>query len=336
MRKHIALFLLLVSTVCLPALSTGGERLPGKGVQVQPLKSSIAEETFQTLLVMRGLESLGYKVQPIREVEYDAAHIAIGKGEGTFMADHWDPLHVDFFNNAGGEQKIYRQGVYSTGAYQGYLVDKRTADRYGITHISQLQDPDIARLFDRDGDGKADLVGCNQGWGCEKVIEHHLDVYQLRSTVNHDQGSYGELIATAISRFKEGEPILYYTWTPYWISGVLVPGRDVSWLQVPFSSLPGARSDVDTRLPNGKNYGFQANNQRIIANRAWTDANPAAARLFSIMTLSSNDISAQNLFMHDGEKSAGDIERHTDTWIEANQARFDGWISEAMKAAKTR
>ena len=35
--------------------------LPGQGVKVQPLKSSIAEETFQTLLVMKGLQKLGYE-----------------------------------------------------------------------------------------------------------------------------------------------------------------------------------------------------------------------------------------------------------------------------------
>ena len=47
-----------------------------------------------------------------------------------------------------------------------------------------------------------------------------------------------------------------------------------------------------------------------------------------------NDISAQNLRMRDGEASAKDIERHANAWIRANQAKFDGWIAEAMKAAK--
>ncbi len=321
------------------ALSThvvaqSAEPLPGKGIKVQPLKSSIAEETFQTMLVMKGLERLGYDVQPIRDIEYEGAHQAVGKGEGTFLADHWDPLHVDFFNNSGGEEKIFRQGIYSGGAYQGYLIDKSTADKHNITHISQLQDQKIARLFDQNGDGKADLVGCNKGWGCEKVIEHHLDAYGIRSTVSHSQGGYSELIAAAIDRFNTGKPVLYYTWTPYWISGVLVPGRDVVWLQVPFSSLPGARSDVDTRLPNGSNYGFQANNQRIIANRKWVDANPAAAKLFSIMELSNNDISAQNLLMHNGENRNEDIEHHTRAWIESNRKTFEGWISQALKAAR--
>jgi glycine betaine/proline transport system substrate-binding protein len=308
--------------------------LPGEGVTVQPLKSSIAEETFQTLLVMKALERLGYEVEDIKEIEYAAGHIAIGNGDATFLADHWDPLHVDFYEKAGGDEKLYREGVYSPGALQGYLIDKKTAEAHNITSLGQFKDPEIAKLFDTNGDGKADLTGCTPGWGCEAVIEHHLDAYGLRDAVTHNQGSYSAIIADTIARYNQGEPIFYYTWTPYWVSGVLVPGKDVVWLQVPFSSLPGERKDVDTSLPDGSNYGFQANVQRIVANREFTDANPGAARLFSIMRLSNNDISAQNLRMRDGEDSAKDIERHADAWIRANQKKFDAWIAEAMKAAE--
>jgi len=308
--------------------------MPGAGVEVVPLKSSIAEETFQTLLVMKGLEALGYDVEDIKEVEYAAAYVAIGNGDGTFLADGWFPLHVDFYEAAGGDEKLYREGVYSPGALQGYLIDKKTADEHGITNIAQLKDPKIAALFDNNGDGKADLTGCTPGWGCEKVIEHHLDAYGLRDTVTHNQGSYSAIIADTITRFNNGESVLYYTWTPYWVSGVMVPGKDVVWLQVPFSSLPGAREDVDTSLPNGANYGFQANDQRIVANKAFAEANPAAAKLFSIMKVSANDISAQNLRMRDGEDSADDIERHADAWIAANKATWDGWLAEARAAAE--
>lgn len=315
-------------------LNVSAANLPGEGVTVQPLKSSIAEETFQTLLVVRALEELGYDVKPIKEIEYAAGHVAIANGDATFLATHWDPLHVDFYENAGGGEKLYREGIYSGNALQGYLIDKATAEEYGITNIEQLKDPEIAKLFDADGDGKADLAGCNPGWGCEQVIEHQLDAFDLRDTVTHNQGSYSAIIADTITRYEQGEPVLYYTWTPYWVSGVLVPGKDVTWLQVPFSSLPGERSEIDTALPDGSNYGFQVNNQRIVANLEFAKANPAAAELFSIMKLSSNDISAQNLRMREGEKSPADIERHVDAWIKANQETFDGWIAEAMKAAK--
>lgn len=310
------------------------ESLPGSGISVQPIKSSIAEETFQTLLVMRALEKLGYDVQPIKEVEYATAHIALANGDATFMADHWDPMHTDFYANAGSDAKLYRKGVYSPGALQGYLIDKATADKYSITHISQLKDPKLAQLFDADGDGKADLAGCNPGWGCEKVIEHQLDAFGLRSTVTHNQGSYSAIIADTITRHEQGKPVLYYTWTPYWVSGVMVPGEDVTWLQVPFSALPGGLSGRSTELPDGSNYGFEVNSQRIVANGAFARQNPAAAKLFEIMKLSSNDISAQNRRMREGEKSYRQIERHADSWIRAHQTQFDSWLNEAREAAR--
>nr|WP_145545543.1 glycine betaine/L-proline ABC transporter substrate-binding protein ProX [Variovorax boronicumulans] len=306
--------------------------LPGKGIKVQPLQSSIAEETFQTLLVSRALEKLGYDVQPIREIEYATAYVAIANGDATLMAASWNPLHDDFFKNAGGEAKLWRQGTYSTNALQGYLIDRKTAEAHKIRSIDQLKDPAIARLFDTDGDGKANLTGCNPGWGCEGVINHHLQAYGIANTVQHVQGSYAALMADTITRHKEGKPILYYTWTPYWVSGVLKPGTDTVWLQVPFSSLPGAQKGIDTKLPNGQNYGFIPNTQHIVANKAFAEANPAAAKLLSVMQLPVADINAQNLRMRNGENKAADIARHTDGWIKAHQKTFDGWIATALKA----
>ena len=316
------------------AAGTGAQaqKLPGKGVQVQPLQSSIAEETFQTLLVSKALQKLGYNVLPIREVEYATAHVAIANGDATFMADHWDPLHAEFYKNAGGAAKLYREGEYSTSAVQGYLIDKKTADAHNITNIEQLKDPKIAALFDTNGDGKADLTGCTPGWGCEGAIEHQLSAYKLRDTVTHVQGAYAALMADTITRYKSGKPILYYTWTPYWVSAELRPGRDVVWLQVPFTALPGDQAQTKTALPNGKNYGFPLNTQKIVANKRFTDANPAAAKLFSLMKLPVADINAQNLAMKDGQNKPADIERHADGWIKAHQQLFDGWIEQAKAA----
>ena len=306
--------------------------LPGQGVTVQPIKSSIAEETFQTLLVMKALTQLGYDVKPIREVEYATGHLALANGDATFLATHWDPLHDNYFHNSGGEARLWRDNTYSGGAIQGYLVDKKTADAHGITNLSQLADPAIARLFDVDGDGKADLTGCTPGWGCEAQIEAQLTAFKLRGSVTHVTGNYPALIADVIQRHKQGQPVLYFTWTPYWVSSVMVPGQDVTWLQVPFSAMPGAQAGQDTALPNGRNYGSVINNQRIVANRAFIDANPAAKKLFQVMQLPVADITAQNHAMNNGANTERDIERHVDGWIKAHQTLFDGWLDEARSA----
>lgn len=327
---------LLTSSIAMSSImsaSAYAASLPGEGISVQPVQSTVAEETFQTLIVNKAMEALGYKVKPTKEVDYNVGYTSIAEGDATYLAVNWAPLHDDKFKASGGYDKFYRKGEYISGAAQGYLIDKKTAEKYNITNIEQLKDPKIAKLFDANDDGKADLTGCNPGWGCESVIEHQLDAFGLRDTITHNQGNYAAIIADTISRYKKGDSILYYTWTPYWVSGVLVPGKDVVWLEVPFSSLPGDRANVDTALPNGKNYGFEMNSMKIVANKKFAEENPAAAKLFEIMKLNINDVSAENMMMSQGHNSAKDIEAHTNGWIKANQKTFDSWIETAKKAA---
>ncbi|WP_032092005.1 glycine betaine/L-proline ABC transporter substrate-binding protein ProX [Necropsobacter rosorum] len=301
---------------------------------IQPIQSTIAEETFQTVLVSKGLEALGYQVNAPKEVDYNVAYASVANGDATFLATNWSPLHNDKYEKAGGDNAFYRQGVYVNNAVHGYLIDKKTADKYGITNIGQLKDPAMAKLFDHDGDGKANLTGCNPGWGCERAINEHFDIYQLGDTIEHDQGNYSALIANTIARYKNGEPVLYYTWTPYWVSGVLVPGKDVVWLEVPKDTAPGKTAPKNTALPNGKDYGFTMNTINIIANKAFAQQHPDAAKLFSLMKLPLSDINAQNMAMRQGQNSTKDIERHVDGWIKAHQAEFDNWVAQAKAAKK--
>ena len=330
--RHSLVFATAFAT--LVSASAFAADLPGKGITVQPIQSTLSEETFQTLLVSRALEKLGYTVDKPNEVDYNVGYTSIAAGDATFTAVNWIPLHDDMYEAAGGDKKFYREGTLINGAAQGYLIDKKTADQYHITNIEQLKDPKIAKLFDTNGNGKADLTGCNPGWGCEAVINHQLDAYDLTKTVEHNQGNYAAMMADTITRFKEGKPVIYYTWTPYWVSDVLKPGKDVVWLQVPFSSLPGVQKDIDTKLSNGANYGFPVSTMHIVANKAWAEKNPAAAKLFAIMKLPLSDINAQNAMMHDGKSSEADVQGQVDGWVKAHQQVFDGWIKEALAAQK--
>lgn len=298
---------------------------------IQPLQSPLAEETFQTLIVVKALEELGYRVNPPKEVDYNVAFTSIANGDATFMAVHWLPLQADKYANAGGDTRLYRQGTFVEGAVQGYMIDKKTAETYNITNLAQLKDPKLAKLFDSDGNGKADLIGCSPGWSCEYTVSQHIDGYGLSRTVEVTQGNYSALIANTIAQYQNGKSVLYYTWTPYWVSGVLVPGKDVVWLQVPNRPDPG-KTVADTNLANGKNYGFTVSSMHIVANKTFTDAHPDAARLFAVMRLPAGDISAQNMAMRNGQNSSQDIERHAEAWIKFHRAQFDEWIERAKSA----
>jgi len=324
----------LVTTTALAlafAVPAFAQDKPGEGVTVRPILPTQIEEHFQHKILFRALEDLGYTIAEPNEAEYQTIHLAIGAGDADFTAVSWHTLHDAFFKEAGGEAVMTKVGTYIEGALQGYLIDKKTYDS-GITDLGQLKDPEVAKIFDADGDGKADLAGCIPGWGCERVIETALDAYELRDTVTHNQGAYQAMIADVIARFRNGQPVLYYTWTPYWVSGELVPGRDVEWLSVPFTALPdGATGNTEY---NGKNLGFAVDNIGVVARNDFLAANPAAAKLFEVAKLDINDVSAENALIAKGENTQEAIDKHVSDWIAAHQETYDGWLAAAREAAK--
>jgi glycine betaine/proline transport system substrate-binding protein len=300
--------------------------------QVKPAWSGITEELFQTYIVSQGLKDLGYDVAEPVQTQVQLAHVAVANGDLTFYAAHWEPLHEAYWKEAGGDAKLIRLGKLSTNSLQGYLIDKKTADATGIKYLEDLKDPEKAKLFDINGNGKADLYGCEPGWGCERVIEHQLDAYGLRDTIEHQQGGYFSIIPDAIERIKEGKPTLYYTWTPLWVSAVLRPGKEVVWLNVKKTELPDGKTD-NTTVPGLGNLGFPVNDQMVIANTAFVNANPSAKKWFEQVQIPVEDINAENKLVNDGEKSNEQIKKHVTDWISVHKSEWDKWIVDA-KAAK--
>ena len=306
------------------------EEKPGEGVTVRPVVQAYAEEYFQARILFRALEDLGYEVAQPEEVVAQTSHLALGTGDADFYTAHWNTLHSKFFEESGGDAVLEKTGNLLAGALQGYLINKSAYDA-GVQNLGDLKKPEVAKMFDADGDGLADLAGCVPGWGCERVIEHQLTEFGLRDTVAHNQGEYNAIIADTIARQANGENILFYTWTPNWVAGVLVPGENVEFLSVPYSSLPdGVKANTEFE---GKDLGFAVDSIRVIATDAFLEANPAAAKLFEVASIDINDVSIQNKKISDGEDSSEDIDRHVDEWISANRAAYDGWLVAARDAA---
>ena len=316
---------------CQPASQSNNDRSSGQAVNIRSAHSSWIEESFQTEIVNIGLEKLGYKIESPKELEYPALYLAIANQDLDYSVVYYDPGHKQFFDNAGGEEKLQGVGIITPEGIQGYQIDKKTAEKYNITNLEQLKDPEIAKLFDSDGDGKANLVGCNPGWSCELAIDHHLKAYQLEETVEHDRGNYSALIADATTRYNQGETILYYAYNPHWIGAVLKPDEDVIWLEVPFTSLPesmGNFTENDTTV-NEKNLGFPTLDQRIVVNGQFLASNPVAKRWFELVQIPIEDINAESLRIKNGENRSKDIRRHAEEWVSDNQALFDSWLEQA-------
>lgn len=342
MVKKILAALTLLMSVC--SWSTAATpQSPGAGTVVKPARATWNTGYFQEVLVRKGLEALGYKVNQPVELQNPLFYQAVYLGDVDYWTNGWFPMHKEQM-----PKNFYEKGevvgyVAKAGGLQGYLVSKREVEKFAIHSVDDFKRPEVKKAFDQNGDGKADLVACPPGWGCENTISHHLDVYGLNEHINPIKAGYTASMADALARYKNGEPVFFYTWAPNWTIAKFKPGEDVMWINVPeIRARPVEEEAIDRMTMSGVEgavsdpikLGFVVADIRIVGNREFLDSNPAARKFFELFSLPLADINAQNAKMHEGEKSAKDINRHADAWIAANRETWEGWLEQARQAAQ--
>ena len=256
--------------------------MPGQGVAVQPARATWNTGYFQEALYSLGLEVLGYEVEDHQELDNPIFYQSVAQGDVDFWANGWFPLHYQYRETFEQGAGIYGT-VASAGALQGYLVDKAGADEFGITSLDDFKRDEVKQAYYADGNGKADLVACPEGWGCNTVIGFQIDAFGLREHVDEITAGYSAGMADAIGRYRNGEHVFFYTWTPNWTVNQLKPGQDVVWIEVPGAEHPEGH-DLETLSISGVAgcvndpcvMGFPGNDIIVVANNQFVAENPAA------------------------------------------------------------
>ena len=178
---------------------------PGKGITVQPARATWNTGFFQEALVHKGLAELGYKVKKAKDLANPIFYKSLSLGDIDYWTNGWFPNH-DGQLPKGFYDKANKIGyVVKAGGLQGYLVSKKHVDEFGIKSLDDLKRDEVKKAFDKNGDGKADLTACPPGWGCEKVIAHHMEVYGLADSINPVKASYEAGMASALAEYKGEE-----------------------------------------------------------------------------------------------------------------------------------
>ncbi|NER78354.1 MAG: glycine betaine/L-proline ABC transporter substrate-binding protein ProX [Leptolyngbya sp. SIO1D8] len=298
---------------------------------------------FQAEVYRELLQRLGYQVSDPLTLDNDSFYRQVAEGKVDLWVNGWFPLHDSYLNQPSIAEKVEPVGFeVPGGAIQGYLIDRTTAERLNIRTLADLSQPNLAAEFDHNGNGKADLIGCNEGWACAEIIDYHLQTYGLEAVIEPIQGDYAPLMEETIERYRRGESILFYTWTPNWTVSQLILGKDVVWLEVPYASLPPEQEALESEtvltgiegcINDPCTIGFPRNDIRAVANSAFLAANPAVRSLLEQVTIPLEDIAAQNARMLSGEGSKADIRRHAQEWLEENNSRVADWLATAQATA---
>ena len=297
---------------------------------------------MQAAIYAQLIGELGYTVSDPAEhtLNPNGFYPALASGQYDLWVNGWFPLHDIYLESetvAGLSTDLPIEPVgfqVRSGALQGYMIDKATADAMGITSMSQLADASVARVFDSDGDGLADLIGCNEGWGCNGVIDSHIAELDWGDNVEQVSGDYNDLVSGVIDRVAAGEPALFYAWTPNWTYELLTPGTDVVWLESP--ALEDEEDSTEVRGLRGCasdpcNLGWAVSSIQAVANEDFLDDNTDIRKLLEVVSIPLDDIASQNARMASAERgySEEQIREDATAWIEANRDIVDSWLATA-------
>jgi glycine betaine/proline transport system substrate-binding protein len=325
-----------------PGVSLGGPGGDEPGGEVRLARASWDTGFFQAEIHRQLLEELGYDVSDPAEATHtpETFYPKLARSELDLWANGWFPLHEPFLDRELVTGQRIREPIevvgvqVPAGARQGFLADKETAEELGITSIADFTRDEVASAFDRDGDARADLYGCDDGWGCQLEIEAHRDAHEWGASVEQVSGDYTQLLEQARQQVEAGEPALFYTWTPNWTVEVLEPGEDVVWLEAPplpdeeastaVKGLEGCAGDDPCEL------GWAVNDIRAVANAGFLEENPPARRLLEEVEVPLEDIATQNAEMA-GAGDYGDEQVADDAaeWIADNRDLVDEWLATA-------
>jgi glycine betaine/proline transport system substrate-binding protein len=279
------------------------------GGPVKIARANWSSGYMQAAIYAALIEELGHEVTDPAAAELSpySFYPALAAGQYDLWSNGWFPLHNIYLegeNVTGQAVELPIEPVgwqVDDGATDGLMVDKASADAYGITSMDGVAAN--AGVFDTDGDGKANLIGCNVGWGCESHINDQIADESWGSRVEQISGNYNDLVQGVVASVQAGEPALFYAWTPNWTNTVLVAGENAVWLD----------SNV--------------NDIRAVANTDFLDDNPDIRRLLEVVAIPLSDITSQNAKMAAGDYSEADIQADADAWIAANRAKVDGWMA---------
>lgn len=330
----------------------------GAGVEVTMGRANWASGYIQAEIYKQTLEQAGYTVSSpsLLELDPSAGYLAMAEGSMDFWTNSWYPGHLSWHEaeltdgSLVGDHVSIVDGLFAGAGVQGFLITKSVAEENGITSMQQINDdPAINALFDTDGDGTAEIFGCQESWTCDNIISAQITYYGW-DNIEQTIAGYDAMFAQATDLANAGEPMVIYTWTPSSYVTTLIPGDNVLWLTMEETDI------IDDSNPNGDDggefydqrpgfdgfgadfctqpcqLGWKPADIQVTASNDFLAANPFVEALFPLMRPSVIDISILQVEQSNGDGSEAEVESIAAGWIADNQDLVSSWLEEAAAA----
>ena len=150
----------------------------------------------------------------------EALYEALDKGDGSvdIVADMWTdhlPEQMKNYVLPGGKQTIILNDTPYLGT-EGIFVPAYVKD-LGVTKLEDLAKPEVAKLFDSDGNGKGEMWAGAVGWESTNHSEVRGKSYGFDKTMEYTTVDQAVFLAQLQDAYAQKKPIAFYYWTPEWI-----------------------------------------------------------------------------------------------------------------------
>jgi glycine betaine/proline transport system substrate-binding protein len=155
---------------------------------------------------------------------------ATANNDVQIFAEEW-VNRSDIWKNAAAAGQVRGIGHPFTGAAEGWFVPDYVvrgdparhivATAPDLASVQQLADPRYVALFrDPEQPNRGRFLNCPSGWTCEGVNTAKLHAYGLdKSYVDFRPGTGAALDAAITSAYLQGQPLLFYYFSPSAIAG---------------------------------------------------------------------------------------------------------------------
>lgn len=275
----------------------------------------------------------------------EALYESLDKGDGAadVVADMWTdhlPAQMKNYVLPGGRETILLNKEPYLGT-EGIFVPRYVVEQHGVKKLEDLAKPEVAKLFDTDGNGKGELWGGEVGWESLNHTEVRAKSYGFDDTMELTTVATPVMLAQLKDAIEQKKPIAFYYWTPEWIHAAY----DLHRLKEPEFTGYTAESAKGTERynPNGC-YTFYQPAERadwkeasdikcgqpptrvnIAHSKALAERAPKISQFLRQVKLSADDV---NQWIYAMEVEGKPVEEVAKTWIDANRERIEKeWLA---------
>ena len=164
-------------------------------------------------------DNLGIEVE-LQNATNPIVFEAMDKGTMHVHPEVWLPNQQNLYETYVEQKGTVVKAPNSVTSFQGMCVTDMTAEEHGVTQITDLTDPEKAKIFDSDGDGRGEIWIGATGWASTNVEKIRAKSYGFDQTLELVEMDETLALAKLDAAVAQNRPVVTICWTPHHMFGL--------------------------------------------------------------------------------------------------------------------